>query len=128
MVVSRRNFLFWMGAMSVTPLFATAQQPQRSSKMYGLIGKMLVIANAREQLTQILLDGVAGMPGCLSYVVANDMQDENAIWITEVWESKALHEASLSLDSVQQAIAKGRPLIAGFGERFETIPVGGQGL
>ena len=30
--------------------------------------------------------------------------------------------------SVQAAIGKGRPLIAGFGERFETEPVGGQGL
>jgi hypothetical protein len=29
---------------------------------------------------------------------------------------------------VQQAIALGRPIIAGFGERFETIPVGGLGL
>jgi quinol monooxygenase YgiN len=96
--------------------------------MYGLIGKIIAIADATEQLSQILVDGVAGMPGCLSYVVANDVLDENAIWITEVWESKDLHAASLSLDSVQQAIAKGRPLISGFGERFETIPVGGKGL
>jgi hypothetical protein len=29
---------------------------------------------------------------------------------------------------VQAAIAKGRPLIAGFGERFETVPLGGHGL
>jgi hypothetical protein len=27
-----------------------------------------------------------------------------------------------------QAIAKGKPLIAGFGERFETVPLGGVGL
>ena len=26
------------------------------------------------------------------------------------------------------AIARGRPLIAGFGERFETHPIGGHGL
>jgi len=34
----------------------------------------------------------------------------------------------LALPSVQQAIAKGRPLIAGFAARFETLPIGGQGL
>jgi len=29
---------------------------------------------------------------------------------------------------VRAAIAQARPIIAGFGERFETTPVGGQGL
>jgi hypothetical protein len=29
---------------------------------------------------------------------------------------------------VQQAIAAGRPMMAGFGERFETTPLGGHGL
>ena len=32
------------------------------------------------------------MPGCLSYVVAKDPADENAIWITEVWDSQASHK------------------------------------
>jgi hypothetical protein len=44
------------------------------------------------------------------------------------WDSKASHEASLSLPSVKEAIAKGRPLIAGFNDRVVTTPVGGTGL
>jgi quinol monooxygenase YgiN len=68
------------------------------------------------------------MPGCLSYVVAQDSTDADAIWITEVWDSQESHKASLSQPSVQQAISRGRPLIAGFGERYETEPVGGYGL
>jgi quinol monooxygenase YgiN len=68
------------------------------------------------------------MPGCLSYVVARDVADANAVWVTEVWDSEASHKGSLSLPSVRDAIAKGRPLIAGFGERFITVPVGGVGL
>lgn len=76
----------------------------------------------------ILLDGVAGMPGCLSYIVAKDPTDDNALWITEVWDSQASHTASLTLPSVKDAISKGRPLIAGFGERFETEPIGGHGI
>ena len=43
-------------------------------------------------------------------------------------KSKSSHEQSLSLPAVRLAIAKGRPLIAGFGERVETTPVGGHGL
>ncbi len=97
-------------------------------KMYGLIGKMTAVAGQRDALIAILLEGVAGMPGCLSYVVAKDPADENAIWITEVWDSQASHQASLSLPSVKRAIARGKPLIAGFGESVVTEPIGGYGL
>lgn len=71
---------------------------------------------------------LSAMPGCLSYVVAKDATEADAIWITEIWESRERHRTSLSLPSVQQAITKGRPLIAGFAARFETQPIGGQGL
>ena len=96
--------------------------------MYGLIGRMRVVPGQREALASILIDGVSGMPGCLSYIVARDPTDENAVWITEAWIDQASHQASLSLPSVQHAISIGRPLITGFGERFETVPVGGHGL
>lgn len=96
--------------------------------MYGLIGKIVATEGDRDQLAAILLEGIAGMPGCLSYVVAQDGTDENALWVTEVWDSEASHQDSLSLPSVQAAIEKGRPLIAGFGERFVTTPLGGQGI
>lgn len=96
--------------------------------MYGLIGKMLSVPGQRDALASILLDGTTGMPGCRSYIVATDPADENAIWITEVWDDEASHKASLSLPAVQQAIGKARPIIAGFGERFVTTPIGGVGL
>ena len=96
--------------------------------MYGLIGKMKVLAGQRDAMMQILLDSTGEMPGCLSYIIAKDSADPDALWVTEVWDSQASHKASLSLPSVQQAIARARPLIAGFGERFETEPVGGYGL
>lgn len=96
--------------------------------MYGLIGKMKAVSGQRDALITILLQGVAEMPGCLSYIVAQDPSDADAIWITEVWESAASHQASLSLPAVQRAIAHGKPLIASFDEHFETVPVGGHGL
>jgi quinol monooxygenase YgiN len=96
--------------------------------MFGLISKIKTTAGQRDALIAILIEGTSAMPGCLSYVVASDTADAEAIWVTEVWDSRASHQASLSLPSVQQAIAKGRPMIAGFGGRFETEPVGGHGL
>lgn len=96
--------------------------------MYGLIGKMKIVPGQRDALISILIDGASGMPGCLSYIVAQDPTDPDAVWVTEVWESLESHRASLSLPSVQQAISRGKPLITGFGERFETKPIGGHGL
>jgi quinol monooxygenase YgiN len=96
--------------------------------MYGLIGKMIAVSGQRDALLAILFDGVADMPGCLSYIVAKDPADENTLWITEVWDNQASHQGSLSLPAVQQAIAQAKPLIAGFGEHIVTEPVGGYGL
>jgi quinol monooxygenase YgiN len=96
--------------------------------MYGLIGKMLAHPGQRDALIDILLADVSTMPGCRSYIIARDPSDGDAIWITEAWDSKASHAASPQLPSVQQAIARGRPMIAGFGEHIETEPVGGHGL
>jgi quinol monooxygenase YgiN len=96
--------------------------------MYGLIGKIVAAPGQREALMAILLEGLSDMPGCLSYIVAKDPADKDALWVTEVWDSQASHAASLNLPSVKDAIAQGRPLIVGFGERFETEPVGGHGL
>ena len=95
--------------------------------MYGIIGQMIAQPGARDELIQILLEGTQNMPGCISYVIARDQGNDNALWITEVWQSKEHHQASLNLESVQAAIARGRPLIEGFGHRFETTPVGGIG-
>jgi quinol monooxygenase YgiN len=96
--------------------------------MYGLIGKMSAVPGQRDALIAILLAGVAEMPGCLSYIVAQDLSDADTIWITEVWDSEESHHASLSLPAVQQAIAQGRPLIADIGDAIVTLPVGGHGL
>ena len=129
--MNRRSFIFTAGAAvastASTPVGAFTSEEK---KMYGLIGKMTTVPGQRDALIGILLEGVAnapGMPGCLSYVIASDPADANAIWITEVWDSQASHKASLSLPAVKQAIARGKPLIAGFGESFVTEPVGGHG-
>ena len=96
--------------------------------MYGLISKINTVSGQRDALVAILLEGTLAMPGCISYVIASDPADDNAVWITEVWDSQDSHRASLSLPTVQAAIAKGRAMIAGFGSRVETIPIGGHGI
>lgn len=96
--------------------------------MYGLIGKFISADGKRDELIGYLLEGLSDMPGCLSYVVARDPADVNAIWVTEAWTDEESHKASLSLPSVQEAIRKARPIIAGMESIAETQPVGGHGL
>jgi quinol monooxygenase YgiN len=96
--------------------------------MYGLIGKFIAHPGQRDALLEILLASTGDMPGCLSYVVATDPSDPNVVWITEVWDNKQSHEASLALPAVRAAIQKAMPLIASFGDGIVTAPVGGHGL
>ena len=107
---------------------ASPARYQGNTRMHGLIGKMLAASGQRDALIAILLEGTQGMPGCLSYVIARDLKDDNAIWVTEVWDSKESHAASLQLPAVKAAIARGKPLIAGFGDYNVTEPVGGVGI
>ena len=68
------------------------------------------------------------VPGCLSYAVALERSDPDALWVTEVWEDEDAHAASLGLPAVREAIERGRSLIASFDQRIETTPVGRIGL
>jgi quinol monooxygenase YgiN len=124
--VRRRTFLALAAGALAQPLCAHSQEG--AGHMYGLIGRMLLAPGQREAVIAILLEGTTKMPGCLSYIVAKDPSDDRAVWVTEVWDSEASHQASLSLPAVQAAIAKAKPMITGFAERFVTTPVGGVGL
>src|SRR5262245_4478615 len=108
MDIGRREFI---GTAASAIVVATTQG---TPHMYGLIGKMTTRPGQRDAFIAILLEGVGEMPGCLSYVVAKDPTNTDAIWITEVWDSQASHDASLKLPAVRAAIAKGRSLIAAF--------------
>ncbi|MDV3456799.1 putative quinol monooxygenase [Sphingomonas sp. HF-S4] len=90
---------------------------------FGMIGKMKAQPGKRAELIAILAAGTGTMPGCRVYLIAEDAKDTDAIWITEVWDDAASHKASLELPTVREAIAKGRPLIAGFEISVETKPV-----
>ena len=48
--------------------------------------------------------------------------------MTEIWDTKADHAASLSLEGVLELIEQARPLIAAISDRSEFEPVGGKGL
>jgi quinol monooxygenase YgiN len=56
--------------------------------MFGLIGKMRTLPGQRDALISILIEGVAGMPGCLSYVVAETHAKKLEGRLTSVWSQR----------------------------------------
>jgi len=97
---------------------------------FGMYGKVVAQAGRRRALVECLLEAgrlLTPLPGCELYIVNLASSEPDTVWVTEVWQSEADHDASLQLESVKALIARTRPLVAGF-ERIRLIPVGGKGL
>jgi quinol monooxygenase YgiN len=130
--LSRRTLIGMLGGIVMLPACAMKNKglnmEEVDGPLYGLIGQMKCLPGKRAELISILSSGTNAMPGCVQYVIAEDAADTDAIWITEIWTKAEYHQQSLQLPAVQAAIAKGRPLITGFGVRAETRPISGNGL
>ena len=94
-------------------------------RLFGMIGKIRSTPGKRTELLTHLAAGSRGMPGNRLYLIAEDRGDPDGLWVTEVWDSKEDHAASLKLPQVQEAIAKARPIIAGFETSVQITPVEG---
>ena len=95
--------------------------------MWGMIAKITVLPGRRDEMIRILKESAGDMQGCLSSVVAKDAADENTIWVTEVWDSMASHDASLSLPAVKNAIPRAKAVVSNFERIAVTSPVWGVG-
>lgn len=96
---------------------------------YGLHGKLEATAGNGAQLARILLEAskfVAKAKGCRLYLVSQESTGSDAVWVTEVWDSKEDHDNSLHAPGVKELIAQAMPLLAGRPEKGqELIMLGG---
>ncbi|GLZ58405.1 antibiotic biosynthesis monooxygenase [Micromonospora sp. NBRC 107095] len=97
---------------------------------YGYIGSMKAKPGHRDDVVDILLSGVDGLRklGCELYVVSVSDTDDVTIWVSEVWQSKEKHAASLQLPETRAAIAKAMPMLTGEFSSQEVTVVGGLGV
>jgi quinol monooxygenase YgiN len=104
--------------------------PCDAARVYGYIGSMRTRPGKRDEVIALLLKSIDGLPdaGCLSYVVSECADDDDRIWVSEVWESAEHHSASLQLPETRAAIATAMPMLTGEFTRQETRVVGGLGL
>lgn len=96
---------------------------------HGYIGSMKTKPGKRDEVVAILLAAAEGLRdhGCRSYVVGLDVGDPDMIVVTEVWESKERHDASLQLPEAKEAIAVALPLLTGEFTGRELDIAGGLG-
>ena len=118
--IDRRTLSEYVGAVVLT---AVLMNPKEAKDMWGMIAKITLLPGRRDEMIEILKESAADMPGCLGYVVAKDAADKNTIWVTEVWDSMASHDASLSLPAMKDAIPRGKALVVNFEKIAVTNPV-----
>ncbi|WP_210485808.1 putative quinol monooxygenase [Rufibacter aurantiacus] len=99
---------------------------------YGLHGKLTASAGNGEKLAAILLEAaqlVSTAKGCHLYLVSIDKTLEDAVWVTEVWDSQEDHDNSLQVPGVRELISQAMPLLAGKPEKGQVLEIlGGAGI
>jgi quinol monooxygenase YgiN len=106
------------------------RQAEEEQVAYGYVGTMRTKAGHRDDVLKILLSGVDGLraAGCELYVVSVPDTDPDIIWVTEVWQSKEHHDASLQLPETKEAIGRAMPMLTGEFTSQELTVVGGLGV
>jgi quinol monooxygenase YgiN len=98
---------------------------------FGLVGKLATAPQDRAALIAILTQAAVLMQavdGCVMYIVSEDADDDGLVWVMELWESQAAHDASLTLPAVRDLIGQAGPLLTGRPEGASLIPISGKGL
>ena len=96
---------------------------------YGLVGTLTAKEGRGNQLSEMLMEAskvLEDFEGCIQYIIAQEIKNKDVIWVTEIWTSKEVHDASLQLPEVKSIIAEAMPLIDNTnGLGAETVPIGG---
>jgi quinol monooxygenase YgiN len=97
---------------------------------YGYLGTMRTQPGKRDEVAAALVTGSTALRdhGCRLYLVSVGAEDPDRIWVTEVWDSKEAHDASLQLAEVRAGIAETMPKLTGEFTSQELSVVGGLGL
>jgi quinol monooxygenase YgiN len=97
---------------------------------YGYIGSMKAKPGHRDDVVSILLGGAGSLreAGCDLYIVSVSDADEDTIWVSEVWQTKEHHDASLQLPETKAAIGEVMPMLTGEFTSHELTVVGGLGV
>lgn len=98
---------------------------------FSLYGKILVQEGERDTMVDILLEAANSLntlQECELYLVNISEAEPNAVYVFEVWCNEMAHQASLTLEPIQNLIKRAKPIITGM-ERISTLTAcGGKGI
>lgn len=83
--------------------------------MFSVFGRMTAIPGRRDELIAVLVDGFrAGGDDCglLAYSINTAVEDEDTIWLTQLWIDKDAHDATTHSEPVATASRKIPSLLA----------------
>ena len=87
-----------------------------------------------ETLARLMLDvahSLEGTAGCRLYAISRAVDDADAIWVTELWDSQEAVDASLAVlqtDSGKARLAEVMALLSAPPQRTDLQPLGGVGV
>lgn len=115
---------------SVSTLEASEATKKGNNMNFGMQVVMTATPKKGEELAGLMLQAsklVSSLKGCKLYIVQLSTSEQDTVLITEIWDSKEDHQASLSVPAIQELIGKARPLISGMAHHSGN-PLGGHGI
>lgn len=98
---------------------------------YLLQGSLTAKDRYQNELADILLQAsslVSKAKGCKLYVIGKNTENKNAVYVTEIWDSKEDHDNSLKIKGVRELISKAMPLLDGNPSKgLQLEVIGGHG-
>ena len=96
---------------------------------FALINKLTAKPGQRDRVVEILLESGKAFddnPACLMYLVAESVDEDNVIWVSDLWTSREPHDEALQRPEIRPFVNEAMPLLEGMPEQIEVRPVGGK--
>jgi quinol monooxygenase YgiN len=108
----------------------TNNKQVRENMKFGMQAVLIAAEGKGNELANFMLEAsetVSKMDGCILYIVQQSLTDNSKVLVTELWESKEFHAASLTNEAVRAIIMKAKPIIIGM-DHNPAKYIGGHGI
>lgn len=81
---------------------------------FGMQAVLIAAEGKGDELANFMLEAsqaVSKMDGCILYLVQQSLTDNSKVLITELWDNKESHAASLTNETIRVIIMKAKPII-----------------
>lgn len=96
-----------------------------------VIARIPAVPGKRDELVaalQMALDNAAAEPGTITYILHEDVKDDDALWFYEMYDDQAAFDAHSGSDGFKALGAALAGLVGGRPELTILRPLGGKGL